>query len=264
MPNTSNLLARIATYKRRSCLVLSATTFIILSPLAQAQASDTNNLPNAFIVLANYCDNGSTQNNASIAYAKQQKIDCLLTQLSFYQQQTLSSRQQYFAYKAQALFDYASYENSKNNLSVAGLQALKNGTHILKALQKSEDKDLPLITAIPSSSALMRPDLWAMLSALKDSASQYNAGTIIAPRELAFSEVALIWAATDQCQSSLDQSGLRFRMAERWLEQAHEAYVNTYDSKASVALEDLMVSYYEQYAPLDAADEVCRGQPLPL
>lgn len=264
MLNTPNLLTRVTTYKHCTCFILSAMTFIMLSPLTQAQASNTNKLSNTVIASANYCDNDSAQNNASIAYAKQRKIDCLLTQLSFYQQQTLSSRQQYFAYKAQALFDYASFENTKKNPSVAGLQALESGILILKALQKHGDEDLGLITAIPSSSALMRPDLWAMLSALKDSALKYNAGTITAPRELAFSEVALIWAATDQCQPSSDHSGSQFRMAERWLEQAHEAYVDTHDSKANVALEDLMVSYYEQYAPLDATDDVCRGQPLPL
>jgi len=51
-------------------------------------------------------------------------------------------------------------------------------------------------------------------------------------------------------------------MADRWLEQAREAYVNENDSQTNVALETSIVSYYKQYAPLDASDDVCRGQDL--
>ena len=40
-------------------------------------------------------------------------------------------------------------------------------------------------------------------------------------------------------------------------------YVNTHDSKANVALEALIVRYYEEYAPLDSSDDTCNGQILP-
>ena len=52
-------------------------------------------------------------------------------------------------------------------------------------------------------------------------------------------------------------------MADRWLEQAREAYVNNHDSKTNVALQDLIVRYYKQYAPLDAIADRCAGQILP-
>ena len=55
---------------------------------------------------------------------------------------------------------------------------------------------------------------------------------------------------------------MHFRMADRWLEQAREAYINAHDSQTTVALETSIISYYQQYAPLDAVDDVCRGQDL--
>ncbi|GAF54696.1 hypothetical protein JCM18901_283 [Psychrobacter sp. JCM 18901] len=103
----------------------------------------------------------------------------------------------------------------------------------------------------------MRPDLWATLSALKD-----GDGIASAPREMAFSEVALIWAATNQCARGWRESGMHFRMADRWLEQAREAYVNANDSQTNIALEKSIVSYHKQYSPLDASDDICRGQDL--
>jgi hypothetical protein len=52
-------------------------------------------------------------------------------------------------------------------------------------------------------------------------------------------------------------------MADRWLEQAREAFVNTHDSTTNVALEGLIVRYYKEYAPLDSSDDICNGQVLP-
>lgn len=266
MLNTSKSLIIVAAYKRRICTILSAMTLILFSSSIQASNSSytNSNLTNVVIVPASYCYSNNAKTNAHVGYPKQQTIECLLTQLSFYQQQTLSSHQQYFAYKAQALLNYASYQSSIKRPSITGLQALESSIIILKELQSNNDKNLSLITAIPSSSALMRPDLWAILSALKDSSLKDDTGTITAPHELAFSEVALIWAAADQCQHGSRQSGLHFRTAERWLEQAREAYVDVHDSKTNVALEDSIVNYYEQYAPLDATDDICRGLSLPL
>lgn len=201
---------------------------------------------------------------ANYTSINKQAIDDLKDQLQRYQQKDLDSRQQYFAYKAQAWLNYAAYEHSIKSKSAAKLHALASGRTILEALQRGDDKSLSLTTDIPASSALMRPDLWAILSALKKSALKVDKGVIIAPRELAFSEVALIWAAADQCQHGARQSGAHFRMAERWLEQARETYINAHDSQANVALENLIVAYYQKYAPLDLQDDVCGGLSLTL
>ena len=272
MLNTSQLIATVSAYKRHTRTILSVMTLLTLSPLVQAAGNNhADDSPNKdFVIPISYCYNGNTMQNVRPKHkmVEQQTIDCMLTELALYQKNSLTSRQQYFAYKAQAWLNYASHENSIKSNTQAGSQALKAGAHILQKLRSNADEELKLTTDIPSSSALMRPDLWATVSALKDSASKDSTSTdsnsiIIAPRELAFSEVALIWAAADQCAHGWRQSGTHFRMAERWLEQAREAYVNAHDSKTNVALESSIVDYYEQYAPLDPHDDVCHGQSLP-
>lgn len=278
MLNTSHLIATVATYKRHAYTAFSVMTLAAFSPLVQA-ADNVHTHPNLaedYIISVSPCYSGKAAQNVRPKYkmTEQQTIDCLLTELALYQQSPLTSRQQYFAYKAQAWLNYASHENSIKSNTLAGNQALESGANILQKLRSKTDDDLSLTTDIPSTSALMRPDLWATVSALKDSASRGNVSketsskntntVIIAPRELAFSEVALIWAAADQCAHGWRQSGTHFRMAERWLEQAREAYVNAHDSESNVALQNAIVDYYKQYAPLDPHDDVCHGQSLPL
>ena len=186
--------------------------------------------------------------------ARRRAIDCMQTQLRSYQTVQSTTLQQYFAYKAQAWLNYASYEDSIKSHTLAGTHAFQASATLLQALQQADEKLLSLTTDIPSTSALMRPDLWAIISALKD-----TGGIDSAPRELAFSEVSLVWAAADQCAHGARQSGSHFRMADRWLEQAREAYVNAHEPATNMALEALTNSYYKQYAPLDPSDDICRG-----
>ena len=268
MLNTSKILTIVSVYKLCTRTALSAITLVAFLPLAQAADNNPNNKNLAHVTTStvSYCyDDKSAQNaHTKSQRSEQQTIDCLLTELASYQQNPLTTRQQYFAYKAQAWLNYASYENSIKSHSSAGSHALKAAATILQKLQSNADKDLSLTTDIPSTSALMRPDLWATVSALKSSTLDNSNSKIIAPRELAFSEVALIWAAAEQCAHGGHQSGTHFRMAERWLEQAREAYVNAHGSKTNVALENSIVDYYKQYAPSDPQDDICRGQSLPL
>ncbi len=294
MFNSTTLAAKSATSRLHQLFLLSkgtalsATLLLALMPSAQAADNNTNtttadttptnstkktsmtSFADTFKSRAASCDNGiATQSsnskqpnheNPQPQSSRRQNIDCMLTQLRVYQQPTgHSSRQQYFAYKAQAWLNYATHEDSINSRSPAGEYALQSGATILQALKDGTEQNLNLTNDIPSTSALMRPDLWAILSALKD-----NGGITAAPRELAFSEVALIWAAASHCEHGSRQSGPQFRMADRWLEQAREAYVNANDSEKNVALEAQTVNYYKQFALLDPSDDVCRGQVLPL
>lgn len=193
-------------------------------------------------------------------------IECQLAELKRFQDEAVLStlnkpqaaRQQYLAYKAQAWLNYATHENTIKSHTAAGNHALQSADIILQALKSSNPQTLDLSPDIPNSSALMRPDLWAILTALKD-----KGGIEQAPRELAFSEVALVWAAADYCEHGARQSGSHFRMADRWLEQAREAYVNAHDSKTNVALERLTNSYYKQYALVDSNDDSCRSYRFP-
>lgn len=254
----SNSATKINVCKQATYTLLSAAFFLTITLSASASShhalkkstlkNDVSGCVNAIQTQSNHPKYQSTRQRAMM---------CMLTELQTYQQKSMTARQQYLAYKAQAWLNYAIHQDSMNSRSSAGLQAAQNAETILAALKNGTERDLSLIQDIPSNSALMRPDLWATLSALKESD-----GITSAPRELAFSEVALIWAATNQCERGWRESGSHFRMADRWLEQAREAYVNAHDSSANVALEELIISYYEQYAPLDASEDVCRGQVL--
>ncbi|MGO2386520.1 MAG: hypothetical protein ACTH6Z_05240 [Psychrobacter sp.] len=248
---------KAAPFKRSLCVTLSALFSLTFMQPAIAE-SESVHIANS-TSMAEYCrDDSQTQVHSYRYQSEQQRLlNCMVTQLKPYQQKDKTSAQQYFAYKAQAWLNYAIHQDSMNSRSSAGQVALEMAEPILQALDNDTVQALSLYQDIPSTSALMRPDLWATVNALKDSD-----GIKSAPREMAFSEVALIWAATNQCARGWRESGMHFRMADRWLEQAREAYVNTNDSQTNVALEKSIASYYKQYAPLDASDDICRGQDL--
>lgn len=209
------------------------------------------------IATAINCDLDFNDNQKKYQSLRQRTIACMRRQAESYQQPSMSARQRYLAYKVRAWLNYANHEESINSETTAANYALRDAETILQVLQNGTEDRFDLITDIPETSALMRPDLWANLNALKDSG-----GIDSAPRELAFSEVSLVWAAADHCEHGSRSSGSHFRMADRWLEQAREAFVNANDSAASVAMQELAVSYYQQYKALDPSDDVCRGQVL--
>lgn len=251
----SHSIIKADIYKRSASTLLSAV-FLLTSTLLTPAFATSNDIAQMTNVKNDtyHCTDSQALSHRS---KNQRTMTCMLTQLQDYQQKNMTARQQYFAYKAQAWLNYAIHKESMNSRSSTSLYAAKNAETILVALKNGTEQDLTLIQDIPSDSALMRPDLWATLSALKDSNCIESAA-----REIAFSEVALIWAATNQCERGRYESGIHFRMADRWLEQAREAYVNAHDSQTNVNLEQLIVRYYEQYAPLSASDDVCHGQVL--
>ena len=247
-------------YKQPVHTALSALLLLSVVSLASAQDSIANDT--AQIVDANSavdCRDDIQAQAPSYKYqsTQQRVLNCMVEQLQPYQQKDKTAHQQYLAYKAQAWLTYAIHQDSMNNRSAAGIVAAETAESILQSLKNDTAQSIKLQQDIPTTSALMRPDLWATLSALKDSG-----GIESAPREMAFSEVALIWAATNQCKRGWRESGIHFRMADRWREQAREAYINAHDAQTNVALEQSIVSYYKQYAPLDASDDICRGQDL--
>ena len=253
------LESKILAFRASTCALLAVASLTALT--SAAQATTNNDKDNAIVSSADYCSDTTQSQASSYKYQSNQQrtINCMLPLLRHYQQLSMTTRQQYFAYKAQAWLNYAYHEDSIKSQTAAGTQALQAGTAILQALQTDEVENLSITPDIPSTSALMRPDLWATLTALKDSGGIDNA-----PREMAFSEVALVWAAADQCEHGWRQSGSHFRMADRWLEQAREAYVNAHDSQTNVALEELINNYFKQFSPLDPSDDQCRGQVLGL
>ena len=205
------------------------------------------------------CEDNRQNRDSKYQTELQRDIVCMIDQLQPYQQANITTRQQYLAYKAQAWLNYANNKYSMNSRASIADYAFESGKEIFLVLKNNDEQNINLVRDIPTTSDMMRPDLWATLSALKAAG-----GIDSAPRELAFSEVSLIWAAADHCARGWRESSPRFRMADRWLEQAREAYVNAHDSQSNVALEDATVDYYTQYAPLDPSDDICRGQILPL
>ncbi len=256
------LKAALNTIACTQSLQATLSALLLLSMVSFASATDNIATDTAQIVnIKNIVDCRTDIETHTPSYkyqsTSQRVLNCMIKQLQPYQQKDKTAREQYLAYKAQAWLNYAIHQDSMNSRSPAGLVAVDMAESILKALKNDTAQDIPLQQDIPTTSALMRPDLWATLSALKDSD-----GIESAPREMAFSEVALIWAATNQCERGWRESGIHFRMADRWLEQALEAYINVHESQTNVALEKRIIDYYKQYAPLDASDDVCRGQIL--
>lgn len=260
---------RNAINKLSSGILLSTSLLIITLPMSSMahvipheKSRPIEPLQQIFATCNNETDSihlPSAKVKVTTSNQKSQQINCLLTQLNDYQNTEHTPRQRYFAYKAQAWLNYATHEISIKSKTNAANHALQTATDIIDHLYKAQDHQLSMTTNIPTTSALMRPDLWATLNALKDSQ-----GINSAPRELAFSEVALIWGAADQCKHGEPQSGAHFRMSERWLEQAREAYINAHPSDENVALEARINHYFKQYSPLEASDDHCRGQVLPL
>ena len=249
-------VAQAAVTLDESTMVSSASTATNCNANYENNTVKSNSFINRFFK-SNNSQRSSKNNNSNYASARQQAIACMQLQLKAYQLASMSARQQYFAYKAQAWLNYANHEDGIKSTTAAGDYAFNDAEMILQALQNGSEANLNLVNDIPETSALMRPDLWANVSALKDSG-----GVVNAPRELAFSEVGLVWAAADHCEHGWRSSSSHFRMADRWLEQAREAFVNANDSAASVAMQDLTVSYFKQYESLDPSDDVCRGQVL--
>jgi hypothetical protein len=212
---------------KASLTATAALALALSSTVAYAQpidkslkitAADTVNLPNS----ESYCTGeiAATTQHAQYVSKRRYEIDCMMTELKQYQQAGLDPNIQYTAFKAQAWLSYAQAEDSEGSLSSAGTEAWQQGVSLLQGLREQQ-YELPNSTlTIPSYSTLLREDLWASLLTLKQ-----NGAMAVAPRELAFSEVKLIWAAAEQCEADWRHAREHFDAAERWLNQATTAYV---------------------------------------
>jgi len=264
---------RFALTPLRQCLLstasLTATAALVValsSTASYAQPIDTSlkvttadkgNLPDA----QSYCTGevaASTQ-HAQYVYKRRYEIDCMMSELKSYQQANLSPTVQYTAFKAQAWLSYAQAEASESNLSPASpasLDAWQQGVSLLQAL-RNQQADLLMHSAnIPNYSTLLRPDLWAILLTLKQ-----NGAAAVAPRELAFSEVKLIWAAAEQCEADWRHAREHFDAAERWLNQAKTAYVAN-DAAKLATLQAAVARLQTELTSKVGASSQCQGLDL--
>lgn len=185
-------------------------------------------------------------------------IDCMLTALKPYQQLDTNSvlpedkNIPYFAYKAQAWLAYAYSENSEKSLTKAGAYALSEGLNILQKLQQNRSDELSLNSDIPPTSAVMRPDLWANLMSLKQ-----HGATVISPRNLAFGEVQLIWAAAEYCELGWRHSNEHFKAAQKWTDRAQQDFIENSTEETILNFEQDYISMFQLFESLDTGDKQC-------
>lgn len=250
-----------------SSLTSTAALVVTLSSTASyAQPIDTSlkvttadkgNLPDA----QSYCTGeiAATTQHAQYISKRRYEIDCMMSELKSYQQANLSPTVQYTAFKAQAWLSYAQAEASESSLSPAGpasLDAWQQGVSLLQALRNHQADSLLDSATIPEYATLLRPDLWAILLTLKQ-----NGAAAVAPRELAFSEVKLIWAAAEQCEADWRHAREHFDAAERWLNQAKIAYVAN-DGAKLATLQAAVARLQAELTPRVGASAQCQGLDL--
>ena len=208
----------------------------------------------------NYCTTAieSQTQHPSRPTDLQYQIDCMMTELKAYQEASQDTSVQYYAYKAQAWLNYAYHENSEGSLTSAGNYALAEALAILQALRDNTSEQLLMTSDIPPTSALMRPDLWATLMTLKQ-----HGGIKLSPREMAFSEVKLVWAASEYCELGWRHAREHFNAAERWINQSRIAVLNSTTDLTASQFDKEVADLFELYEPLDAVDNQCLGQAIP-
>lgn len=245
-----------------SLTATAALVFVFSSTASYAQPIDKSlkvttadkvNLPDA----ESYCTGeiATTTQHAQYVSKRRYEIDCMMTELKSYQQANLTPTIQYTAFKAQAWLSYAQAEASESSFSPAdpaSLDAWQQGVSLLQALRNHQPDSLIDSANIPEYATLLRPDLWATLVTLKQ-----NGATAVAPRELAFSEVKLIWAAAEQCEADWRHAREHFDAAERWLNQTKTAYVDN-DGAKLATLQTAVAKLQTELTPKVGASPQCQ------
>lgn len=120
----------------------------------------------------------------------------------------------YHAAKAQTWTSYAAHQTYEGGWTSAQQQAWAEAERITTALEQGQS--LSLTTTVPSTSGVMRRDLWATAEILK----QYPAFNSDLAMQVAQAEVKLVWAAAEHCELGWRHSREHFAAAERLLQSA--------------------------------------------
>jgi outer membrane protein OmpA-like peptidoglycan-associated protein len=120
----------------------------------------------------------------------------------------------YQAAKAHTWLSYAQHETYEGSLSLAQQQAYAEAERLVIALEQGQP--ISLTTPIPSTSGVMRRDLWAIAEIIK----QYPAFQSDLAMQVAQAEVKLVWAAAEHCELGWRHSREHFALAERLLYSA--------------------------------------------
>ena len=86
------------------------------------------------------------------------------------------------------------------------------------------------------------------------------------PRELAFSEVKLIWKASEQYQSGWRHSRKHFGSASRWLDDARQVFASNHSDNEVLKLDGNTTVYLNAFSRMDkgfnGGKDECLGQKL--
>lgn len=163
---------------------------------------------------------------------------------------------QYHAHKAQSWLDYANHQNSEGGLTKAYDSALEQALQITTQLEQGQQPSMA--TAVPSSSGVMRRDLWAIAELLKTHPAFNEVQATVAE-----AEVKLVWAAAEHCELGWRHSREHFAAAERDLYVARQQA--NQQSDAPQWPENLS---YPSLAELNGSGKGCHGVqgswPLPV
>lgn len=238
-----------------AAIALSALSLPALAQTAVPQTTEAQASMTAYQA-GSYCtaDLEATTQHPDHQSALRRDIDCMMTELRAYQQPSQASMTRYYAYKAQAWLIYAYSEDSEKSGSGAGNIALNKGVNLLTALRDNRTARLNPTSDIPETSSLMRPDLWATLMTLKD-----HDGMSIAPREMAFSEVKLIWAGSEGCERGWRHSREHFSAAQHWINQAYVATFNTQTDAEQQSAAQAVNSRQNTYQTLMTEQAQCQA-----
>ncbi len=233
---------------------------LLLSPFAnQAQAVLASQVVPASYQPNQYCTDGiqPTVPRGSASKRLVADISCINQQLKRFQSEENPTNIRYQAYRAQAWLSYLAHEESEKSLTRAGNYALSEALSILQALKSDQGSRLPLDADIPPTSGLKRPDLWASLLSIK----RTPAFDVI-PKDIAYSEVKLIWAEAEFCEFGWRHAREHFSAADRWIKSAEVTALN-HDGVDNAHFNSLKTEYYSKLKPLSSDDKLCRGAILP-
>ncbi len=129
--------------------------------------------------------------------------------------QTPDPALQYHAQKAQSWLEYANHQNSEGSLTAAYASAMAQAEQLTQQLEQGQQPSMA--TPIPTSSRVMRRDLWAIAELLKTHPAFAQVQAAVAQ-----AEVKLVWAAAEHCELGWRHSREHFAMAERELYLARQ------------------------------------------
>lgn len=183
---------------------------------------------------------------------------CLHEQLAKFQADTQPTVVRYQASKAKAWLIYAAHEKSEGSITQSGRYALREALAIWHGLTTQQVDKLPLSSDILPTSGLQRADLWAALLAMKQTPAAFD----LAYKDIANSEVKLIWGEAEYCEMGWIHAREHYSAAARWVRRAEVTALNQDKLELDNYLA-LRQRYLDAMLPIHNSEKTCQGAVLP-